>query len=1823
MSSTRGCALRRLYIRCTVLLLSCVSLPQTGATVVPPHPVPSDASIIPQTRVGDRTDAGSLFRLPCSAEKPFLFVRSATSQQLYLLEGTGLYEMKSTEQRGIVKSLVSSLPERHEEARMLQASRVLDIQIGSTDHVLFIVTTDQWHNVFLALRNPSTAQPATAQRIQTIKHFGNFSKAQLLECNGSIYLVTMVTYTATGKIRVYRWQQSYFSLDSTKEIPSMDDVRCHCPSTLLLLALDYAPLPERSLNHVLLLDSAERPLKVQEMFFMYSTLPSFTLDGELYLVRHVSKDKSYLYQWSAESKFVRLRNLPYHPAQLTTYTHWDSALAVVFDATTVRLYGSSKQHLLRVEASFALQGANTSESMTQLTPGHGGERLKRLYGLRSTASDELTLATEFYCPAPAEPNTNATALHIYKLTIGSVARAAAETAQEHGFRTLNTNLDRLKRELNERKKWIDLIRLQLSRKHLVLDSIVQGAPGTRTLLHPTVQLGSVLLPHDDPNLLPPSRTALNGQSLLVRHYRVATDLNQVLLLNRARTEIRGDLHVSGNVRTRCSKIRAVKALDGGDDPDGSGRRTRATFQALGGRVPYRAVYAKEVVSDSTLSKRFLQRSKMNVLPGTVQLDELTAGTIRVEHGHINQIAIPSRKTLEDGAKRGYGGHKVFRGVKSFRLDAQHLNGQPLSTQIIESGLKYATDGVTIKTDHCRTRNLVVRDNVNGVRLRQLVSSYQRTMHVKGNLLLAGPVCVKNLQFHRTLNDVPREELLDRLSNQTIAGPMFVSKGFTHSLRVERVNGQRLANYATTTASETNLLVKAPVRVEKTVILGDLIANHEQQQFAPHIGTRPGDFRQLYTGRLLLNGSLRLKVANIHAPNVTIMGQSVTSKPYGRYLLRTERQILNDPVTYHAAQFQYMFANTLNGVAVWQFSLTHRNWQNSLYLQDVTVQGPVRPARIAKRLHALQQDRVDLKAHVRVCDAKHFTGTLRVANLYTRSLDGTLSPDGLWRKEPPAHPGAAVVAPKALHGRTELRRSRLYTGSALRAGGFNGRTAYELTELAKPPRRRCRTMRLDGVNATTASVRQVAGLPLGAVMQRFTGGAKPAAMAGRVAPSFAKIVTAGRTQPIAGASIGTINFCPVQRLLQDTVRRSAPGPTPIAGYKRVRGAVGVARRLSVGRVNDYGAGQLERIVTRGPDALPQTVDARWRFGTVSAGYLTAKLLNRVPLARLAVRTEETLVLQGELLVDRLLVTALELPERPDWILEPSRVRVAHDVARLRCHGSIHGQARDPAHPLHQLLLAPTLDRTRLVTGGVVFAGERVHFGNGSATAGGALGTVERVARHCLRRDATGAVTVFEHEQVLAAAAVPLPVRGSLYVARPGLLTARTINGVNVAERLGPTADVYQLSAQHQRHLPVAGEKRFAAGRPATARNVTLVPGPTGSTFWARLAHCTGHPAANACPAALRFAQPIAVSTRLTADQLNNVPLDGFFHAFAKRRPDPGLPATLRHIQDLPGTLTVTALQLTGPDTIVPHVNGIPLGELVLRGTSTNASHQTVPGAKTFRALHIDGPLALQLLNGRPLAQLRRSTLSPDQAPHQLDATIVTGPVLLAGLHTRTLYHGPTSSARLADVRPPVPLPPVPHPAAAVAAATVPRARTLTPASGRRLTLVPQLHCSPDQRSLVVQLANRTGERRLHALDGCGEVTGTVATNRTTLLVLVLAPDARPSAYRYDLARGHLAPVRLPTSCPTCRAYVPLQPPASDETMLAGAAYGEPPAAGAVRIYRLDATLQPRHFQTIGLAAPLTGMATTTDGGTLLLQDDTTHWHRYTYSSVQGWTRRDDE
>uniref|UniRef100_A0A182SYL6 Cleavage/polyadenylation specificity factor A subunit N-terminal domain-containing protein n=1 Tax=Anopheles maculatus TaxID=74869 RepID=A0A182SYL6_9DIPT len=176
---------------------------------------------------------------------------------------------------------------------------------------------------------------------------------------------------------------------------------------------------------------------------------------------------------------------------------------------------------------------------------------------------------------------------------------------------------------------------------------------------------------------------------------------------------------------------------------------------------------------------------------------------------------------------------------------------------------------------------------------------------------------------------------------------------------------------------------------------------------------------------------------------------------------------------------------------------------------------------------------------------------------------------------------------------------------------------------------------------------------------------------------------------------------------------------------------------------------------------------------------------------------------------------------------------------------------------------------------------------------------------------------------------------------------------------------------------------------------------------------------------------------------------------------------------------------------------------------------------------------------------------------------------------------------------------------------------------------KLHCSPDQYSLIVELrrlrTNRTSEQRLHDLPqatGCLQTIGAYALNQTTLLVLLRHKHSGVATtntlYQYDVVRGHLTPVKIPSPGPTCQ-HARLLQPTHGEIMLATAGCFDSVVSSGLKIYQLSNDgMSPfglRHFQTIDLVSAVSAMGSTADGNVLLIKDDTNLWHRYAYSSVQ--------
>ncbi|ETN67029.1 hypothetical protein AND_001170 [Anopheles darlingi] len=1871
-------------------------------------------------------------RLDCSAlpvQRPQLLLeRSQNSLRLYLLDTTSgvLQRVEHTYSQGIDRSKVCTLPPIEDDPKSFQ---VLDVDLGGTAYVLFVVSSSEWHYVYMARSPPPGQQDSSssesAQAIQRLKRIGETVRVRLLECSGQLYLVTIHTFGNMGKIRIYRWLQSYFSLVGTREVSSLDDIQCHCPGPLLLLALDYAPLPERSMNHVLLLDSAgTAPVKVQGMYFLSTRLPSFMIGGELFLVRQVTKDKSYLYQWSIEGRFIRQRMVSFQAAQVSAVATWDDTVAIAI-GDTIRLYSAGRHNLLRMESTFTVRGnGTTSPPLTQvpIAPEVEPQELMRLYAFRTGSEEEIALALEYRCL----PNiTNGTALRVYQLTMESAVTARTEATQEQGFHTLSSCLQRLKERLNERKQWIDLVRLQLSKRQSAFVTLHQTGPDNMVLLQPTVQFRRLVLPHDNPSLLPPSRTVLNGQTLLLRHYRVVSDLNQVLLLNRPRADIKGDLHVGGNIKASSSNIRDVHGLE---PITAIGERSKRTawphYQGPQPvrSVPHRIIVAREVIADSTIHKRFWSKSKATVLPGTIQLDVLSARSVRMNpRGQINHIAVPNKRALEEATVLGYGGHKVLTTVQTARLLANSVNGEPLPMQLLANGLHYVSDGATIQSDRAHIRNLIIRDTVNGYWLNRFVPVHQPL--IQGHLVLSEEVCVRYLTVHRAIGGTNHSTLLDRVSVQTLTGPMFISKGFTHSLTVSSLNGEPSINYAVLPSEgpfAAHLLVQPTVRIAKLTILNTLIVDHERQQFGPHIGTLASDFRQLYSAKVVINGSFRLYGATkIGSPNITLDGPVVIRSPdtyqMSHYLLRSRRQVIDHQVTYQTGQLQYLFANTLNEVGIWQFSLTHFNWQNNLYLHDATVRGQIRATRIASRLHAIKRSRVTQHSTTLLCNtAKYFQGRLSVSHLRTSAFGAQLPTAALWLKGGQQHEAAPVTVSEELelHGTTLLVEGgtglhTLTTLTSYPADTLFRRNAVAVSNVNQQQNQPKQQMRLITLKANLLTVNHVEKVELGAMMQRFAASGKyqpgystTATNSNRnrhwMAPSFAKIVldAATPTQHIPLLTVDDINVCPIGRLLGETVRKHNIGTTgtghrrPIEGYKHVQGSVTVTEELRAAQLNAHPAHILGQVVTRdhtSSSPVPQMIESHWQFGSIVTPYCTAKILNRTPLTLVALRKDLDLPLHDDLFVERFHLHALEWPHATTEGVRLDRFAAGHRpysiaaINRCRCYGTVvdpsvtSGKDRKLLAP-HELLLFTPLPGTNQqpIEGVIIFNTTEVHLGSVTHFHS-SVDAIERIAKLCLRRNhSTDYTIVFHREQLLHG--VSTTVRQSLRIGSGASLSVERVSEVSIAERLAPdgTGGVFLLGTTQMNTggLIVADRKRFTGTGVITVRNLTL---PTDESRLLRVLQTMTGASHDSPLLAVSLANGAIIEQILTAALLNYTPFEWFFQAFFRRVPppetlNPKVPPQLtlapRYIQDFRGTLTVANLHLRGIDTILHHINSIPLTDVVTR-TTDNAAHQIVTGPKVFRSVRLDGPLSLHHFNGIAVTSIKKMIVSTNhlhgtrsQVAQQggvsiPKAIIFNRPVKLDALWSKHTYDSPTASTVLSmnDAERSQQQQPGYSatvnwsgsrvlPAARIGAMnrrhssidtsfvrSVSLARATSAVSGGV-----RFQCSPDRRAIAIlgegpqDHGQRASEQhRVVPIDmgqehHCRSVLGVAAINVTTNLLLIALQSSTETdtvvlaLYTGDWRTHHqLRPLNMPPGI-THRSLkgAALLTPDREDIMLAllVAPAASSHASSTVRIFRLEKSpltaavpelLRFAPFQTITSTAHISALLTSADGSNLVLQE----------------------
>lgn len=93
------------------------------------------------------------------------------------------------------------------------------------------------------------------------------------------------------RFRIYRWLDFHFSLRDVKEVDRCDKLLVFSGDQLVILVLEMAEYPERSVNNIFMLNDEFKLVKTQEMYFLFDRLPHYEVENQFYILRCLALGK--------------------------------------------------------------------------------------------------------------------------------------------------------------------------------------------------------------------------------------------------------------------------------------------------------------------------------------------------------------------------------------------------------------------------------------------------------------------------------------------------------------------------------------------------------------------------------------------------------------------------------------------------------------------------------------------------------------------------------------------------------------------------------------------------------------------------------------------------------------------------------------------------------------------------------------------------------------------------------------------------------------------------------------------------------------------------------------------------------------------------------------------------------------------------------------------------------------------------------------------------------------------------------------------------------------------------------------------------------------------------------------------------------------------------------------------------------------------------------------------------------------------------------------------------------------------------------------------
>lgn len=291
---------------------------------------------------------------------------------------------------------------------------------------------------------------------------------------------------------------------------------------------------------------------------------------------------------------------------------------------------------------------------------------------------------------------------------------------------------------------------------------------------------------------------------------------------------------------------------------------RANDEEEPGKLPNLKVQSLIVNGNNPFADAMTTFNPELTFNGEHVLKQLTASQLTIPESIINRI--PLRKLLNVTRLKEIKGEKIFKNLKVSELIIEEtFQNIPKSfLDVNEEAVLNASRKIEFHGD-INVKNLKVQF-INRFNLTKLLNDTlvnDKEVVINGDLVAKDLVTVGSLKVEK-ISGNPVDNLMTVNTDQTIAARVFINKFYTSSLNATTVNGEKFtpASIATT---KTPIIVIPTTRFMNISITKNLnvkdkgtIKNFVESIQENVIGTKITDLFQLYNGRVVIKGSLKLQ-----------------------------------------------------------------------------------------------------------------------------------------------------------------------------------------------------------------------------------------------------------------------------------------------------------------------------------------------------------------------------------------------------------------------------------------------------------------------------------------------------------------------------------------------------------------------------------------------------------------------------------------------------------------------------------------------------------------------------------------------------------------------------------------------------------------------------------------------------------------------------------------------------------------------------------------------------------------------------------------------------